>query len=189
MNKQLPEDILSQARPEERAALEATWDALDSALPEPASRRMHRRFRRMIRRERFGRWSWIPKAAGMAAMLLIGAVLGQHFASDGQSSPDLELEARMLATKTGSLQLQAIINLRKAEAHLPASAVDRLAELLESESATVGMRLAALDALAAHSDQPAVEAVLQRLRAKNGQNPMIEARLLEAHEHGRKMSI
>lgn len=182
MNNQLPDDILSQATPSERAALTAAWDAMDAALPVPDSGRMRRRFRRMIRRDLYGHWSRTLHWAGMAAMLLLGMVLGHQLAAKNQPSTDLEFEARLLASTTSSLQLQAIVNLRNAEVDLPITAIDRLAQILDSDRATVGLRLAALDALVAHRDQPTARVLLHRLHTRGGQNPLIEARLLEASQ-------
>ncbi len=179
MKHRFPDDVREQSSHEEAPALAAAWDALDQALPEPPSARMRRRFRRLVRRELVRSWSPALPWAGMAAMLLLGVAVGRFTATPATEPLDLPPEARLLSGAMTGLRLQAMISLRDAGTDLPADTIEQLGRVLANADANMGLRLAALDALLAHRDQPAVRSRLTQARSAIEPNPMLEARLEE----------
>ena len=182
MSEKAPEPFKTDADPATAEAMDALWDQLGDALPEPRSGAMRRRLKRSIWAERFRALGSGMPMAGMATALVVGLVLGRMLLAPEPLAPatpnDYRLETRVLTGSSLSARLEAIVNLREAES-LPPEAALALAQLVSSTEVSAGLQLAALEALVAHGRQDSVRELLTGLLEQNAGNAMVEARLLE----------
>ncbi len=182
MNEKLPDAFREGLGDAEARAYDTLWDALDEALPEPPTARMRRRLRRTLRAERLREWTSGLSLAGMATALVVGLVLGRVLlapnapAQAPSVAADLRLETQLLSGATTAARLNAIVNLREAEA-LPSPAAAALAGLVTSRDSSAGIQIAALEALLAHARQSEVQALIVELVERPTTNPMVEAML------------
>lgn len=182
MNGKAPDTFKNEADVATAEAIDALWDQLGDALPEPPSGRLRRGVRRTIWMERLRDLGTGLPLAGMATALVVGLVLGRVlFIPDPATVPDAKdyrLETRVLSGSALSARLEAIVSLREAEA-LPPDAAAALARVVGSPDSSAGLQLAALEALVAHSRQDEVRLLLTGLLDQAQDNVMVEARLQE----------
>ena len=189
MHGKVPDEFSKGWSADEKAAFGSLFDELGEALPEPPSGRLRGQLRRAIWSERVRDWGSKLSLAGMATALVVGMVLGRVLfvppapaPGPEPATPDLALETQLLSGSPVAARLAAIVNMRQA-AQLPTEAAASLVALVRSPDTSVGMQLAALDALLAHTQDAQVFALLADLVDDNDRaNPMVQARLREVVE-------
>ncbi len=180
MNSIIPEEIRSQMTVDDDTDFAMAWDCLGEAFPDAPTARMNRQLRKEIRYNRHRRWMPALAMAGATAILVAGIAVGRLIAPAAQSPADFKMDARLLSGESTALRLEAMVNLRRVDSDLTMAIIDRLGQIIASDQASVGMRLAATETLTAHSVQPEVQAMIQQLLGWDRQNPLITERLKEA---------